>query len=136
MFPKASVFLLVDDSVAVRTLVKQQLHILGFKTTVEAENGEEAITKLNEMKDTGVKVDLIISDWNMPKMSGIDLLMNLKAHSKFKIIPFLMITSEAETESVIRAIVLGVTDFVVKPFDENILLEKLRAVWKKTDKGY
>jgi two-component system chemotaxis response regulator CheY len=131
MFAADSNFLVVDDSNAVRALVKQQLINLGFKNILEAEDGKEALRKLDGMAKVGVGLDIIIADWNMPEMNGIDLLMNLKNHPKYKSIPFLMITSESETENVIKAIVLGVTDFVVKPFDESILLEKLKAIWKR-----
>ena len=68
----------------------------------------------------------------MPGISGLDLLQNLKNSAKFKGIPFLMITSESETEKVIKAIVHGVADFLVKPFDEEVLSQKLTAIWKRT----
>ncbi len=132
MFLPESNFLIVDDSNAVRTLVKQHLISLGFTNILEAENGKEALAKLDSFYKVGVEMNLILADWNMPEMNGIDLLLSLKNHPKYKTIPFLMITSESETENVIKAIVLGVTDFVVKPFDENILKEKLIAVWKRT----
>ena len=131
MFSPESHFLVVDDSSAVRSLVKQQLSALGFRNVVEAENGKEALEKLDGLYKAGVELHLLIVDWNMPEMNGIDLLLNLKNHEKYKTIPFLMITSESETENVIKAIVLGVTDFVVKPFDENLLSEKLNAIWKR-----
>jgi len=133
MFLPDSNFLVVDDSSAVRTLVKQQLMSLGFKNILEAEDGKEAISKLDGLYKVGVQLHLVIADWNMPEMNGIDLLLNLKNHPKYKSIPFLMITSESESENVIKAIVLGVTDFVVKPFDEHVLLEKLTAIWKRTN---
>lgn len=136
MFPVDSNFLVIDDSSAVRVLVKQQLNNLGFKNVLDAENGKEGLNKLDGVYKAGVQINLIIADWNMPEMNGIDLLLNLKNHPLYKLIPFLMITSESETENVIKAIVLGVSDFVVKPFDESVLGEKLAAIYKRVhEKG-
>jgi len=132
MFSPDSHILVIDDSSAVRSLVKQQLTALGFRNVLEAEHGKEALEKLDSLSKVGVDVHLLICDWNMPEMNGIDLLLTLKAHAKYKSIPFLMITSESETENVIKAIVLGVTDFIVKPFDESLLSEKLSSIWKRT----
>lgn len=132
MFPAESNIIVVDDSSAVRSLVKEQLGGLGFKNIIEAENGKAALERMEAADKQGIGFDLVISDWNMPEMNGIDFLLSLKKHAKFMTIPFLMITSESETENVIKAIVLGVTDFIVKPFDEGDLSEKLVSIWKRT----
>ena len=87
--------------------------------------------KVDSLSKIGISIHLLIVDWNMPEMNGIDLLLSLKNNEKYKNIPFLMITSESETEKVIKAIVLGVSDFIVKPFDENTLSEKMTAIWKR-----
>jgi two-component system chemotaxis response regulator CheY len=133
MFSQDSHFLIVDDSHAVRSLVRQQLTSLGFRNIVDAENGKEALEKMEGLDQVGVHIHLVIGDWNMPEMNGIELLGNMKKNPKFKNIPFLMITSESETDNVVKAIVLGVSDFVVKPFDQQILAEKLTAVWKRAN---
>lgn len=131
MFAPESNIMVVDDSSAIRTLLKQQLTVLGFRNVLEAEHGKEALAKLDGLNKAGININLLIVDWNMPEMNGIDLLLNLKGHDKYKSIPFLMVTSESETENVIKAIVLGVSDFIVKPFDENVLSEKLASIWKR-----
>jgi two-component system chemotaxis response regulator CheY len=134
MFPYDSLILVVDDSNMVRTLLKQQLLSLGYHRTLEAENGKDAIKKMDVIYSEGGKIDLLIVDWNMPEMNGIDFLTVIKKIEKYKKIPFLMMTSESETGSVIKAIVLGVTDYVVKPFNNTILTEKLRGIWTRMNR--
>ncbi len=131
MFSKDSYIIVIDDSIAVRILVKEQLIQLGYKNIIDAENGKEAIKKIESMHKLGIKMHVIIADWNMPEMNGIELLGFIKKDPRFRDIPFLMITSESDTENVIKAIVLGVSDYIVKPFDETILEEKLSAIWKR-----
>lgn len=131
MFPDNSQILIVDDSRAIRELLRQQLKILGFSHILEASNGKEALSLLDQVTQSGAPVDLIISDWNMPEMNGIDFLLSLKNSTLYRKVSFLMITSESEAENVIKAIVLGVSDFIVKPFDEAQLEQKLSAIWKR-----
>lgn len=135
MFPDSSNFLIVDDSNAARTFIKRQLEALGYKNMVEAVNGNDALSKIESIYKSGKTVELILADWHMPVMSGIDLLMNLKGNPNYSIIPFLMLTNESETENVVKALILGVADFVVKPFTEAMMIEKLTAIWKKIGKG-
>jgi len=131
MFAIESRFLVVDDSASVRALVKEQLASLGFSNVVEANNGKEAVKKLEGLTNAGVKIDLIIADWVMPEMTGIDLLRDLKENQLYKQIPFLMITTEGHSERVVEAIVSGVNDFIIKPFDEKVLSERLTSIWKR-----
>lgn len=131
MFPKDSCILIADDSPAVVVLIKQQLAALGYKNLLDAENGKMVLEKMDVMQYAGTVVNLLIVDWNMPEMSGIELLQTLKNHPTYKDIPFLMITVESETEKVIKAIVLGVSDFIVKPFGEQVLADKMAAIWRR-----
>jgi two-component system chemotaxis response regulator CheY len=103
---------------------------------LEAENGKEALEKLKGLDKVGISIQLFLSDWNMPEMNGIDFLLSLKKDPKYSKVPFLMVTTESESENVMKAIVLGVTDFIIKPFDEGTLEDKLTSIWKRThEKG-
>lgn len=118
--------LVVDDFPTMRRIVKNLLKQLGFENIEEAENGEEALKKLKS-GDYG----LIVSDWNMPVMEGIELLKNIRNDPQLKDIPFLMVTAEAEKEKVIEAIKAGVDNYVVKPFTGEVLKEKLEKIAQK-----
>lgn len=131
MFPSDTRVLVVDDMVAIRDLVKSHLKTMGFKNIVEAENGEEALTKLVKADASGSPVQLIVSDWNMPKMNGIELLKQIRNHQSMAKMPFLLLTSESERDQVTEAVLAGVSQYVVKPFSGKIFEDKLKAVWKK-----
>ncbi|ARD22958.1 hybrid sensor histidine kinase/response regulator [Shewanella japonica] len=112
--------LIVDDMDAIRKISSDQLRRFGVGQIYQAENGAKA---LHILKNT--HVDLIISDWNMPVMSGIELLCVVRSTPKFQYIPFLMITAEAARERVSQAIAEGVTDIVIKPFNSMILQQRV-----------
>ena len=118
--------LVVDDFQTMRRIVKTCLKQLGFENTVEAVDGQDALAKL----DTG-EFKLIISDWNMPNMMGIDLLRNVKSNDKLKTIPFIMITAEGQKENIIEAAKAGVSNYIVKPFTADVLQQKLDAVFSR-----
>ncbi len=118
--------LVVDDFPTMRRIVKNLLKQLGFENIDEAENGEEALKKLKS-GDYG----LVVSDWNMPVMEGIELLKHLRNDPQIKDIPFLMVTAEAEKEKVIEAIKAGVDNYIVKPFTGEVLKEKLEKIAQK-----
>ena len=117
--------LVVDDFNTMRRIVKNCLKQLGFDNIAEAEDGEAALTKLREGS-----FQLIISDWNMPKMMGIDLLRAVRADNKLKGIPFLMVTAEAQKENVIEAAKAGVSNYIIKPFTPDQVQTKLEAIFK------
>ena len=117
--------LVVDDFATMRKVVRNMLRQLGFEKVSEAENGEEGFRTAM----TG-DFDLIVSDWNMPVMSGLEFLKALRADEKTKSIPFLMVTAEALKENIIMAIQAGATNYIVKPFTPQIFEEKLRAIFK------
>jgi two-component system chemotaxis response regulator CheY len=118
--------LVVDDMSTMRRIVKNVLKQIGYSDIVEAENGQEA---LNKLKDGGF--GLIVSDWNMPIMPGIELLRAVRADQDLKGLPFLMVTSEAQKENIIEAIQAGVSNYVVKPFTAEALQEKLNKIFAK-----
>lgn len=101
--------LVVDDFPTMRRIIKNLLKQLGFENVDEAENGEDALKKLRSSE-----YGLVVSDWNMPVMEGIELLKNVRSDPQLKDIPFLMVTAEAEKEKVIEAIKAGVDNYIVK----------------------
>ncbi len=118
--------LVVDDFSTMRRIVKNALKQIGFTQTVEADDGTTALEVLKQ-EDVG----LIISDWNMPKMSGLDFLKAVKSDAATKDIPFVMVTAEAQKENVLQAVQAGVSNYVVKPFTADNLQEKLKDVFKE-----
>ena len=121
--------LVVDDFATMRKIVKNLLKEAGYENIVEAEDGAVA---LRIMKNK--KIDFVISDWNMPNMTGIDLLRAVRADSDLATMPFLMVTAESLHESVIMAVREGVSDYIVKPFTADILNEKITKIMEKIDK--
>lgn len=116
--------LVVDDFATMRRIVKNILTQLGFKNIVEADDGT---TALNLLK--GEKVDLIISDWNMPKMTGLDLLKAVRADPNMADTPFIMVTAEAQQDNIILAVKAKVSQYIVKPFTAEVLGEKLQKIF-------
>ncbi|MCB2184849.1 MAG: chemotaxis response regulator CheY [Deltaproteobacteria bacterium] len=116
--------LVVDDFSTMRRIVKNILRQLGFENIVEAEDGEAAVRKLESER-----IDFIISDWNMPKMSGLDLLKWVRGHDEFKDMPFLMVTAEAQKENVLEAVKAKVSNYIVKPFTAETLSEKIEKIF-------
>ncbi|WP_448383083.1 response regulator [Desulfosoma sp.] len=115
--------LVVDDFATMRRIVKNILRELDFKDIVEAENGAAAV-KILESQD----IDLIVSDWNMPKMTGLELLKWVRANDKTKDLPFLMVTAEAQKENVMEAVKAKVSNYIVKPFTAAVMAEKLAKI--------
>lgn len=116
--------LVVDDMSTMRRIVKNVLKQIGFSDLTEAENGQDALTKLK-----GGGFGLVVSDWNMPVMLGIDLLRALRADPELKNLPFLMVTAEAQNENIIEAVQAGVSNYVVKPFTAEALQGKLEKIF-------
>lgn len=116
--------LVVDDMSTMRRIVKNVLKQIGFSDLTEAENGQDALTKLK-----GGGFGLVVSDWNMPVMLGIDLLRAIRADPELKNLPFLMVTAEAQKENIIEAVQAGVSNYVVKPFTAEALQGKLEKIF-------
>ena len=119
-------FLVVDDFSTMRRIVRNLLKELGFTNVQEAEDGVDALNKLR-----GEDFDFVVSDWNMPNMTGIDLLRAIRADAKLKHLPVLMVTAEAKRENIIEAAQAGASGYVVKPFTAGTLDEKLRKIFEK-----
>ena len=118
--------MVVDDSSLMRQIIKNNLKQLGFENSnlLDAEDGEEALKKIGEGE-----VDLVISDWNMPRMTGVDFLRAVRSDDALKELPFLMVTSEADKEKTMEAVQAGVNQYIVKPFNANQLAEKIREIF-------
>ena len=125
MFKKDALIVLVDDMEAARELTRQQLEELGYTNISMAPDGQEALNSIGSFMDIDTPPELIISDWMMPGISGLEMLEEIRANPRTAHIPFLMITAEGETQQVIRAIKSGVSDYIVKPFDTQTLFKKL-----------
>ena len=127
--PKAIRILLVEDTAVMRKIETKTLRNLGFTSIVEAADGKEAVALLQE----GRSADLVISDWNMPNMDGLELLKNVRSDPQLKDIPVLMVTAEAEKEKVVAAIQAGVNNYIVKPFTGEVLKEKIDKILQKLE---
>ncbi|KAB1443651.1 chemotaxis response regulator CheY [Pseudodesulfovibrio senegalensis] len=117
--------LVVDDFSTMRKIVKNILRQLGFTNIVEADDGTTAWDTLN--KDN---IDFIVSDWNMPKMSGIELLRKVRDSEEYADIPFLMVTAEAQQENIIEAVQAKVSNYIVKPFTPETLSQKIEKIFQ------
>lgn len=115
--------LVVDDSSTMRRIIRNSLKAIGYDDVVEAENGEGAMARLK-----GEKVDMVISDWNMPIMNGIELVTSMRGDAALKATPVLMVTTMAEKENILQAMQAGVTNYVVKPFDAATLKKKIDQI--------
>ena len=122
-------FLVVDDFSTMRRIVRNLLKELGFVHMQEAEDGAEALRKLRA--DT---FDFVVTDWNMPNMSGIELLRAIRADAKLRHLPVLMVTAEAKRENIIAAAQAGASGYVVKPFTAATLDEKVKKIFQTMQK--
>jgi two-component system chemotaxis response regulator CheY len=132
MFDPTTRVLVVDDMMTMRKLVSKVLRELAFTDITEANDGAkgwEAIANANP------PIGLVISDWNMPNTSGLDLLKRVRGEARFAKLPFIMVTAEAEQHQLIEAIKAGVSSYVVKPFTAETLKSKLEAVHQKFSAG-
>ncbi len=117
--------LVVDDFQTMRRIVRSVLKDLGFTNIVEADDGLKALEILNDDK-----IDFIISDWNMPEMSGIELLKAVRSSETLKDLPFLMVTAEGKSDQVLEAARNKVNNYVVKPFTPATLQEKIKKIFE------
>ncbi len=115
--------LLVDDSGTMRKIEKMSLGKLGYKNIIEAENGKVGLQKLEENK-----VDLIISDWNMPEMNGLQFVNAVRADERFKDIPIIMLTTVNTEQEIITIMQAGANAFINKPFTPEKLKEKIDEI--------
>jgi len=115
--------LIVDDFLTMRRIVRKILRDLNFEDIIEAEDGSAALDVLKR-----TRVDLIVSDWNMPRMTGLELLKEVRSTDSIKDIPFLMVTAESQKENIVEAVKARVSNYIVKPFTAAVLEEKLAKI--------
>lgn len=120
--------LIVDDFSTMRRIIKNLLRDLGFTNTVEADDGTTALPILQ-----AGSIDFLVTDWNMPGMTGIELLRAVRADEKLKSTPVLMVTAEAKRDQIIAAAQAGVNGYVVKPFTAVALKEKIEKIFERID---
>ena len=112
-------FLIVDDSATMRRIVVNSLAKLGYADCVQAEDGKDALAKFD------ASVSMVITDWNMPRMSGTELASALRARPDGQSVPILMVTARSERDDIVEALSAGVNNYIVKPFTPQVLKEKI-----------
>ena len=118
--------LIVDDFSTMRRIIKNLLRDLGFTNTQEADDGLTALPMLK-----GGDFDFLVTDWNMPGMTGIDLLREVRADDRLANLPTLMVTAEAKKDQIVEAAQAGVNGYVVKPFTAQALKEKIEKIFDR-----
>ncbi len=131
MFPAKTKVLVVDDFKTMRKIVMQGLSTLGLTNLHEADDGKTAWPLIEAAAASPEPFGLVISDWNMPGMQGIELLKKVRALPTTKNLPFVLVTAEAEQKNILEALQSGVSNYIVKPFAPNTLQDKLTQVYKK-----
>jgi len=121
---EAMKILIVDDFATMRKILRNILKELGYTDLLEAEDGQAALEILRREK-----VDLVISDWNMPNMDGLSLLKAIRSDEALKDTPVLMVTAEAQKQNVLEAVKAGVNNYVVKPFTPEVIQEKISKIF-------
>jgi len=121
--------LVVDDSSTMRRIIKNTLARLGYKDVIEGADGIEAWDALQNNPDT----EVVITDWNMPNMNGLELVKKIRAEERYKDMPIIMVTTEGGKKEVIIALKAGVNNYIVKPFTPQVLKEKLQVVLGKNE---
>jgi len=116
--------LVVDDSSTMRRIIKNTLARLGYKDILEGEDGVQGWAQMDSNPD----IEMLITDWNMPEMNGLELVKKVRADERFKDTPIIMVTTEGGKAEVITALKAGVNNYIVKPFTPQVLKEKLGAV--------
>jgi two-component system, chemotaxis family, chemotaxis protein CheY len=120
--------LIVEDSISMRHTIKASLRAQGFENLIEANDGQIALTTMNKGK-----VDLVISDWSMPNMSGMELYNYLKDDEKLKNIPFILLTGNDQKDHVTEALKSGIKHYMVKPFNPKKLFEKMNELLEQQE---
>jgi len=118
--------LIVDDFSTMRRIIKNLLRDLGFSNTQEADDGQTALPMLQSGN-----FDFLVTDWNMPGMTGIDLLKAVRADEKLSTLPVLLVTAEQKREQIVEAAQAGVNGYIVKPFTAEVLKEKIGKIFER-----
>jgi len=122
--------LIVDDFSTMRRIIKNLLRDLGYNNTAEADDGSTALPQL-----MNGSFDFLITDWNMPNISGIDLLKAVRADARLKDMPVLMVTAEAKRDQIVEAAQAGVSGYIIKPFTADTLREKIDKIFERINAG-
>ncbi|MBT6616247.1 MAG: response regulator [Deltaproteobacteria bacterium] len=120
--------LVVDDSIGIRLAAKKVFQNLGFMQVSVADDGTTALEELKKEP-----FELVVADWNMPKMSGIDLLKAMRAEKSLENIPFLLVTGDDNQDNIMEAIKAGISNFMTKPYDAKVLSEKIERIFTFQD---
>lgn len=121
-------FLIVDDSVTMRRIVINSLANLNYLNYVEATDGNDALAKL----ESDPEINFVITDWNMPEMSGLELVKTIRADERFSELPVLMVTTRGLKNDIIEALKAGVNNYILKPFTPQVLREKIEQILSTT----
>ena len=130
MFDVATRILIVDDMLTMRKIVQKSITDMGYTDLTEAADGQKAWEAINAAERP---FGLIVSDWNMPNCTGLDLLKRVRADSRVKLTPFVLLTAESESHQVLEAVKAGVDNYIIKPFTPENLKLKLTETYKKTE---
>lgn len=130
MFDSSTKILVVDDMMTMRKIVSKTLKELGFSDITEASDGQKG---WETIMAASPPFGLIVSDWNMPNCTGLDLLKRVRVDGRFKATPFVLLTAESESHQVMEALKAGVDSYIVKPFTVETLKVKLQETYKKVE---
>lgn len=123
----ANVILVVEDEESIRTLIALNLQAAGY-TVEEAKDGTQALEKIKS-----VKPDLVLLDWMLPGLDGLDVLRSLKADPAFATLPVIMLTAKSEEHDIVLGLEMGATDYITKPFSNKVLVARIRAILRRGD---
>lgn len=131
MYSQNTRFLIVDDHSSMRKTIRDILAEMGYHNAVEAEDGQNAFDVLKLHANSKDAIEFIISDWNMPVMTGFDLLKKCRASIQFKTLPFMLVTAEREQSQIVEAAKAGVSDYLIKPFSAIKIKDKIEKIYSK-----
>ncbi len=131
MFPKKTRILVADDAEIIRQVIEQYFSELGYDNVEVVEDGEKALERLRQAEKDGNPYELILSDFTMPRMDGFSLLKHVRGNPAFREVPFILLSAESDRERVMEAIALGVSQFVVKPFNFATFTEALKTAYHR-----
>lgn len=135
MFPPETKILVVDDFATMRKIIKKVLAELGYTNIQEADDGQTAWPLIEQAARDGSPFGFVVCDWNMPGMTGIDLLRHVRKADSVKETPFMLVTAESEQKNVVEAVQAGVSDYVVKPFNAATIKAKFEAIYNRIHKA-
>jgi len=129
--PPASRFLIIDDLASVRKQARDLLRKLNYQEVYDAETVPAGLALAEAMHAAGTPIDFILADWELPNYTGIDLLREVRSKEKFAALPLVIMTSVRSTHNISSALEAGVSGFLVKPFNEALLLDQISRAWEK-----